>query len=181
MTASSLADLQSALFKDVTVTIYGKEITFDVAIPDPAEFFRDLQIGNPILEALQESMKIVSDKISEDGKLQLKVAGLLGELSPLIGKAVNDKETYNSLIENINTVLVKHVQSPKLVMAGEEGGVPITNIPINAKFEMINQMYGGSGLLNSLSIFRNGSEQTVLTRRKSETVRKTAERVPESQ
>lgn len=172
--ANSISDLMNALCKEVPVNIYGQTITFKIMVPDPAEFFRDMNIGNPILEALQDAMKIVTNHVEKDGKITFQAGGLLGELSPLIAKAISDKETYNSLLENVNAVLHKAIIEPKL---GTPGGDDLTieNIPINAKMAMINAMYGGGGLLNSLSIFRDGSPATVLTRRKSEAVRNPAE------
>lgn len=163
---SSLNDLMAALCKDITVNLYGQEVTFKVQIPDPAEFFKDMKIGNPILEALQDAMKLVTDQVEKDGKISFKAGGLLGDLAPLLAKAVSDSETYNSLLENVNITLHKAIVEPKLGLPGS-GELTIENIPINVKMQIINEMYGGSGLLNSLSIFRNGQTQTVLTRRKS--------------
>lgn len=172
--ASSLDQLRQALVKDIEVKVYGQDITFKVRVPDPARFFLNLKMGNPILEALQDAMKIVADKVDKEGKISFKVGGLLGDLSPLVAKAIADSETYNSFVANINKVLNENIIEPKLDKMGGDG-LTIEHLPIQAKLAMINEMYGGSGLLNSLTIFRSGSPTTVLTRRKSETVREPSE------
>lgn len=175
MTSSngSLEKLRAVLAKDITVEVYGEAITFKVMVPDMAQFFKNMKIGNPILEALQEAMKMVSEKTAADGQFSFAADGLLGELSPIIAKAISDNETYNSVIDNINRTLHGAIIEPKL---GEPGSdeLNIEHIPITAKVKMLTEMYGGSNLLNSLTIFRNGQTSTVLTRRKGETVRDTA-------
>lgn len=167
---SGLDQLKALLLKDITVDIYGEDVTFKVRIPDPAQFFKHMQVGNPILEALQDAMRIVSDNAQENkGQINFKAGGLLGELSPLIAKAVSDNETYNSLLDNINRTLDEAIVEPKL-----DGELTIEHIPITAKVKMISEMYGGGKLLGWLAIFRDGQAATVLTRSKGKTVRDAA-------